>query len=87
MYAYVGNDPLNATDPSGMRCESNEGTTTCTPEDSEFETVSFPTSEGWEDFDSDDVTFHEYRFEDDAGKGDEAYGDALKSELVKSPTH
>jgi RHS repeat-associated protein len=29
LYAYVGNDPINKTDPDGRDCKSNNGTTTC----------------------------------------------------------
>jgi hypothetical protein len=83
----VGNDPVNKIDPTGEKCESANGTTTCTPEDTDFKPVSFPTPDGWEDFNSDDSTFHDYKFEDGAGSGDKAYGDALKDELVKSPTN
>ena len=87
LYAYVRNDPLNNVDPGGMRCESANGLTTCTPEDDSFEPFAFPTPEGWEDFGPDDYDYHDYRFEDEAGSGDEAYGERLKEEFIKSPTN
>jgi RHS repeat-associated protein len=37
LYAYVGNDPVNGRDPTGERCESNDGTTVRTPEDKSFD--------------------------------------------------
>ncbi|MBH0035580.1 RHS repeat-associated core domain-containing protein [Pseudoalteromonas sp. NZS71_1] len=87
MYAYVGNDPINSIDPTGQKCESADGSTTCTPENSDFEPFTFPTPEGWEDFGSGDYDYHDYTFEDDAGNGGDGYGSALKSELVNSPTN
>ena len=57
LYAYVHNDPLNNSDPTGTDCASNNGTTVCiTP----FYNVSFPTQRGWHDFRSTDRNYHLY---------------------------
>ncbi len=87
LYAYVGNDPVNSIDPSGLACQSTGDSTTCTPEDDSFKKFSFATPEGWDDFAANDASFHQYKFEDDVGSGEEGYGDSLKTELVKSPTN
>jgi len=86
-YAYTFNDPVNLIDPNGESCTSADGTTTCTPEDTSFKPFSFPTPEGFEDFESTDSNFHQYRFEDDVGQGGSEFGDKLANELVKSPTN
>lgn len=86
LYAYVRNDPINATDPTGERCESNDGTTMCTPEDKSFDPVSFPTPKGWNDFKPSDTTFHNYNVDVVAGTGDETYGGLLTGELIQHPT-
>lgn len=57
LYAYVHNDSLNNSDPTGTDCASNNGTTVCiTP----FYNVSFPTQRGWHDFRSTDRNYHLY---------------------------
>ncbi|WP_327785569.1 RHS repeat-associated core domain-containing protein [Sphingomonas changnyeongensis] len=86
LYTYVANDPVNGRDPTGERCESNDGTTVCTPEDKSFDPVSFPTPEGWEDFKPSDITFHSYNVDVTAGTGDASYGNLLTGELVQHPT-
>ena len=76
-YAYVRNSPLMGVDPTGLKCQSANGTTTCTPEDKEFEIFSFETPDGWQDFDASSENFYVYRYENDAGTGDQNYGAAL----------
>ncbi|MDB0047795.1 RHS repeat-associated core domain-containing protein, partial [Porticoccaceae bacterium] len=86
MYVYVGNDPMNNTDPSGERCKSILWITKCNPEDDRFEEFSFPTPEGWEDFAPEDGDFHDYIQEEPAGKGDDEYATKLEQGLIESPT-
>lgn len=55
LYAYVGNDPVNMVDPTGKKCTSSDGTTTC---ETSIYIVSFPTPDGWADFYDQDRTYH-----------------------------
>lgn len=57
LYAYVGNDPVNARDPTGKDCVSADGVTTCT---TAVYKVSFPTQTGWQDFKAGDPNYHFY---------------------------
>ncbi|NUO78360.1 MAG: hypothetical protein HOQ32_20415 [Lysobacter sp.] len=86
-YWYANNNSYKFVDPDGRMCTSASGITTCIPEDGSFESFSVPTPKGWSDFHSADADFHWYRFEYDAGVGDAAYGNALRLELLKSPTN
>lgn len=86
-YWYANNNPYSNIDPDGRMCMSANGITRCSPEDATFKSFSIPTPEGWSDFHSKDPNFHDYRFEYDAGTGNAAYGEALKRELVLSPTN
>jgi RHS repeat-associated protein len=86
LYAYVGNDPINGVDPTGLKCETSGGRTTCTPEDSSVKPVSVPAEKGWEDFDRSDPNFHAYDYTDSVGSGDAEYGAALEQELINHPT-
>ncbi len=58
LYAYVHNDPINATDPTGMVCtNANDGMTNCVTDDYD---VSFPTPEGFQNTDPDASDYHDY---------------------------
>ena len=57
LYTYVGNNPLNATDPSGMDCVSAGGVTTCMTANY---TVSFPQQPGFQDFTTKSANYHAY---------------------------
>lgn len=85
-YAYVENDPVNMIDPSGLYCESTDGTTVCVPEDEDFPPFALDTPEGWEDFKATDWDFHSYSQDESAGKGGESYRKALEEGLIASPT-
>ncbi len=86
LYAYVGNDPVNGRDPTGLKCETSGDRTNCTPEDTSVKPVSFPAEKGWEDFDKGDSSFHAYDYTDSVGSGDAKYGAALEQELINHPT-
>ncbi|MBJ7527526.1 MAG: RHS repeat-associated core domain-containing protein, partial [Sphingomonadaceae bacterium] len=86
LYAYVGNDPVNGIDPTGLKCETSGDRTNCTPEDTSVKPVSFPAEKGWEDFDKSDSNFHAYDYTDSVGSGDANYGAALEQELINHPT-
>jgi RHS repeat-associated protein len=85
-YAYANNNPYKYIDPDGRSCTSADGTTTCKPEDSRFESFSFDTPEGWTDFEASDISFHAYPQEEDAGSGGADFGSALTEGLIASPT-
>jgi len=57
LYTYVGNNPLNATDPSGKDCVSAGGVTTCTTANY---TVSFPQQPGFQDCTTKSANYHAY---------------------------
>jgi RHS repeat-associated protein len=57
LYAYVGNDPVNASDPSGTECTSDAGTTVC--ETSAYR-VPFRTPEGFVDIPNEHSSYHFY---------------------------
>ncbi len=59
LYAYVGNDPLNGTDPSGEECiNAANGTTTCIATNYN---VSFPTPQGFQNTVPSRDDYHQYR--------------------------
>ena len=69
LYAYAGNDPLNATDPLGLDCVSAGGTTSCM---TSVYSVSFPTPKGWQDFTSSSTNYHFYSTPANAGSASPA---------------
>lgn len=88
-YGYVSGNPLVYSDPRGLDCMSVNGATTCYPNSSSFDPVSFPTPDGWSNFSEDDFDYHDYVFDDDVGNGGNCpgYFDALTEELNNSPTN
>ncbi len=91
LYAYVKSDPINATDPDGKDCKSNDksGTTTCDINVTGSripKTVTFTTPEGWKDFKTNDATTHSYDQIQPAGTGDAGYEERLQEGLAESPT-
>jgi RHS repeat-associated protein len=80
LYAYVNNDPLNATDPLGLDCVSAGGTTSCT---TSAYSVSFPTPKGWQDFTSSSTNYHFYSTPANAGSANPA---AVQQWVVNNPT-
>lgn len=67
MYGYVGNDPVNSIDPSGMECvNATNGTTNCTTDDYD---VTFKTPEGFPGTDpkADDYHYYEENAESSLG--------------------
>jgi RHS repeat-associated protein len=71
VYAYVGNSPVNATDPSGKACVSRNGTTNCVAKDrdgNKIYDVSFPTPPDWTDFADTSLDYHFYCKAADAGR-------------------
>lgn len=59
LYAYVGGDPINGTDPTGTECVNDveAGTTRCQTDDYD---VSFATPEGFENTDPNAKGYHDY---------------------------
>jgi RHS repeat-associated protein len=80
LYAYVGNDPLNNTDPLGRDCVSSGGITTCT---TSAYTVNFPTPTGWQDFTSSSANYHFYSTPANVGSANPA---AVQQWVVNNPT-
>ena len=55
LYEYVGDDPVNHTDPNGTDCASGKGETVCKTDNY---IVRFRTPPGWRDFRSTDPRYH-----------------------------
>lgn len=58
LYAYVGDDPLNHTDPTGKDCNVAGKQTTC--DYNHGKTVTFPTPTGFKSFKTSDSGAHHY---------------------------
>lgn len=90
LYVYVGNDPLNATDPSGMICTTTGDTVNCDHPQEGVPSVSFPRPDNWPDEISPSASgaaYHNYRH--DIGltdSGGEASRNAAESAAVGNPT-
>jgi RHS repeat-associated protein len=83
-YAYVGNNPINANDPSGQVCSSAGGSTTCTPPYAGAPTFSFPTPAGFPaTLNGDSNFYHGYNIQVGAGS---AGASALRQGIVNQPT-
>jgi RHS repeat-associated protein len=80
LYAYVNNNPLNATDPLGLDCVSSGGATSCT---TSAYSVNFPTPKGWQDFTSSSTNYHFYSTPANAGSANPA---AVQQWVVNNPT-
>lgn len=82
LYAYVNNDPLNATDPSGLFCNSSGGNLSCTsPGGISFTVpspVGFPNSLG-----PGQTNYHAYNVPVNAGS---VSAPALMTGVTNSPT-
>ena len=82
LYAYVGNDPLNATDPTGLYCSSSGGMLNCiSPGGVRFTVPSpagFPSSLG-----SGQANYHSYNVQVNAGN---IPSSQLMTGVVNSPT-
>lgn len=57
LYAYVANDPINHTDPTGRECVNGNGTTNC--KTSNYN-VTFPTPRGFQNTNPDAADYHQY---------------------------
>lgn len=80
IYTYVGNDPLNNTDPLGLDCVSSGGTTSCT---TSAYSVNFPTPKGWQDFTSSSTNYHFYSTPANVGSANPA---AVQQWVANNPT-
>lgn len=58
LYAYVGDDPINHTDPTGKNCNVAGKQTTC--DYNQGKTVTFPTPPGFKSFKTSDPGAHHY---------------------------
>jgi hypothetical protein len=60
LYGYVGNDPANGVDPTGLECTNNEksGKTRCITDEYD---VTFQTPEGFQNTDPKRDDYHQYR--------------------------
>jgi RHS repeat-associated protein len=97
LYAYVGNDPLNATDPSGMECFPKGETLVCNPPGDDIGTYTIPQPEGAARYkymgpgegegDVSGMFSHVYNAEVSSpeGVGPEAAGE-VASEVIARPT-
>lgn len=83
LYTYVGNDPLNATDPSGMNCDANGDTYTCDPPGEDIGQYNIPRPEGAPDHIGSERSFsHVYNAETSSPTG---AADVAK-EVIAQPT-
>jgi hypothetical protein len=60
LYAYVANDPVNRTDPTGRECVSRDGTTVCKLNVRGLSPIKFNTPAGWRDFRPGQQGVHRY---------------------------
>lgn len=81
LYAYVENDPLNATDPSGMECTSSGGSLSCTTPGGISFAVQSPA--GFPDLRPANQGYHSYAFSTRSTSVDAS---RLMQEIINKPT-
>jgi uncharacterized protein RhaS with RHS repeats len=82
-YAYVGNNPLATTDPSGLACTTANGQWRCVFPGAGNPTFVVPTPQGAGSFNSDSWFYHKY---DVSRTLDGADPDCVNLKLVLNPT-
>ena len=86
----MGNNPLNATDPSGMECVATGDTVNCDHPDPDVPNVSFPRPDNWPDVISPSeqpVSYHNYDYEIPwPGNGGDASAGMIEEAATANPT-
>ncbi len=86
LYMYVNDDPIDNTDPTGLDCNSGNGTTTCDPGVKGLPAVSFPTPKGWPSHIGPGSKDYHHYDKTVATKGGETRADQTRNGIVKAPT-
>jgi RHS repeat-associated protein len=87
MYAYVGGDPVNATDPSGENCVGDGEEYTCDPPGDDTAPYKIPQMEGMPDRIGDMESYsHVYRAEWETPDHKGAMASAIAAQLIANPT-
>ena len=88
--AYVGNNPLNATDPTGEECVATGDTVHCDHPDPDVPTISFPRPNSWPDKINSSLqplSYHDYDYEIPwAGNGGDASAEMIEEAATGNPT-
>ncbi|UHH09243.1 DUF6531 domain-containing protein [Luteimonas fraxinea] len=80
-YAYSGSNPLAQIDPTGLACQSANGTTYCAyPGGPVFQV---PMQPGWRDFNGSELLYHKYEVDRKIGCADPS---EVMAQMIANPT-
>lgn len=84
--SYVQNDPVNATDPTGMECNASGNRVTCRPDVAGAPSVTFPRPQGWPDRIAPGTpNYHDYNVPVSTS-APASRQDAVEAGLINNPT-
>jgi RHS repeat-associated protein len=86
MYAYVGGDPVNATDPSGNECVPNGEKLNCDPPGDEIGSYTIPRPEGHPGVLSTDGYYNQYKIESSTPGTGKILLEEITNSVINNPT-
>jgi RHS repeat-associated protein len=87
LYAYVGNDPINAVDPTGMNCVGDGKTYNCDPPGDDTPAYQIPQTEGMPNEIGDTQPFsHVYRAETSTPDVNGSLAPDIAAAVIANPT-
>lgn len=87
LYAYVSDDPLNATDPTGRNCDGDGKTYTCDPPGAGTAPYQIPQMEGMPNhLGSAEPCSHEYRAETSTPDHKGSLAPYIADQIIENPT-